>query len=129
MHLLGMQGMPRRIAVYAPEYQLLNVVETVAAYVLGFSTLLVVVNVVHSLRNGKRAGPNPWRALTLEWATTSPPPPHNFSGEAIPFVDPYGYGTQESLQYLAAIDRLYGPSHSDVPEPEPAQNAEAVGTP
>jgi heme/copper-type cytochrome/quinol oxidase subunit 1 len=61
-----------------------------------------------SLRNGKIAGANPWRALTLEWATTSPPPVTNFVGDPVPFPDPYGYGTEGAVDYLDAIDREFG---------------------
>jgi heme/copper-type cytochrome/quinol oxidase subunit 1 len=67
---------------------------------------------VWSFYNGKVAGANPWRALTLEWATTSPPPAWNFDEDPIPFEDPYGYGTQAATDYLDAIDRTFG-----LPEP------------
>jgi len=108
MQLLGIEGMPRRVAVYAPEYQGLNVLISISAFVLGLSTFIFLFNVFWSLRNGKRAGANPWRSLTLEWATTSPPPAHNFIGDPVPFKNPYGYGTQAAYAYLDAIDQQYG---------------------
>jgi len=113
MHILGMMGMPRRVAVYQPYLQPLNIVTSFAAFVLGISTFFFVWNVLKSLRSGRVAGANPWRALTLEWATSSPPPAWNFDVDPVPFEDPYGYGTEESVAYLDAIDRAFG-----VPEPE-----------
>ncbi|MBC7811559.1 MAG: cbb3-type cytochrome c oxidase subunit I, partial [Burkholderiales bacterium] len=100
--VLGILGMPRRVAVYDPSLQWLNVVSSISAFVLGISFFFLLYNFVISIRSGKNAGPNPWRALTLEWATSSPPPPHNFSGDPVPFDDPYGYGTQASVDYLNA---------------------------
>jgi cytochrome c oxidase subunit 1 len=125
-HILGMQGMPRRVAVYAPEFQNLNIVVSLAAFVLGISTFVLVYNVVVSLLAGERVGANPWRALTLEWATSSPPPAYNFAGEPVQFDDPYGYGTEEATAYLNAIDRRFPPPPEPVDEtttPTPAPQA------
>ncbi len=118
MHLSGMLGMPRRVAIYAPEFQGLNTVTSLGAFVLGLSTFVLVYNVLISMRNGAFAGANPWRALTLEWATTSPPPATNFIGDPVPFHDPYGYGTPEATAYLEEVDRKYG-----APEEPPARPA------
>ncbi|MFC3204641.1 cytochrome c oxidase subunit I [Aquamicrobium soli] len=80
MHLLGLQGMPRRVYTYPLEspWAATNLFVSFASVVVftGFATL--VLNVVLSLRNGRIAGDNPWHASTLEWATTSPPPAYNF---------------------------------------------------
>jgi cytochrome c oxidase subunit I+III len=86
MHILGLQGMPRRVYTYLPEmgWGPLNLLSSAGALVLFISFVLLLVNVVTSLRRGEPAGDNPWDAGTLEWATTSPPAPYNFS--RIPFV-------------------------------------------
>lgn len=108
MHFAGILGMPRRVAVYAPEFQTLNSLSSVGSAVLGFAALLLIWNMYKSLYVGRIAGANPWRALTLEWATTSPPPAHNFVGDPVPFYDPYGYGSEEATPYLDEIDQRYG---------------------
>ena len=79
-HVLGMFGMPRRVFTYPalPGWETMNMISTIGAFILGFSVLIFLVNVVMSLRSGEIAGDNPWGAWTLEWATTSPPPEENF---------------------------------------------------
>ncbi len=80
MHVLGLLGMPRRVFTYLPlpDYAPLNLVSTCFAYLLVTSILIFAWNLVRSLRHGEPAGDNPWHGWTLEWATSSPPPPHNF---------------------------------------------------
>ncbi len=81
MHSLGITGMPRRIADYDPTntgWIIMNSLETVGAFIIGISVILFLVNVIASLINGERVGDDPWEANTLEWATSSPPPPYNF---------------------------------------------------
>src|SRR5262249_23935378 len=79
-HFLGLMGMPRRVFTYPdlPGWGALNMVSTVGAFILGLAVLVFLANIAHSLYRGKLAGDNPWEAWTLEWAMTSPPPPHNF---------------------------------------------------
>jgi cytochrome c oxidase subunit 1 len=81
-HILGLDGMPRRVADYLPSdgFTTLNRVSSVGAFLLGASTLPFLWNVWRTLRGrlGAVAGDDPWGAQTLEWATSSPPPPHNF---------------------------------------------------
>jgi len=81
MHLLGLDGMPRRVYTYpgAMGWQSLNLLASAGALVIFVSLLVYLVNVVVSLRAGAAAGDNPWGAATLEWATSSPPPPYNFA--------------------------------------------------
>lgn len=104
MHIAGMLGMPRRVAEYEPAFQSWNVVISISAFALGVSTFILIANLIVSIRQGKIAGPNPWRALTLEWQTPSPPPAYNFRGEPVPFEDPYGYGTEASAAYLQIME-------------------------
>ncbi|RAI38960.1 cytochrome c oxidase subunit I [Rhodoplanes roseus] len=81
MHILGFQGMPRRIYTYQPDlpWHGLNLFVSLCAVMLVAGFVLFAVNVVRSLRCGVPAGDNPWDAPTLEWATSSPPPPYNFA--------------------------------------------------
>jgi cytochrome c oxidase subunit 1 len=80
MHVLGLDGMPRRIAVYASTagWSQLNLLATVGSFMIAASMLPFLWNVFISLRSGKPAGDDPWEGNTLEWATSSPPPPYNF---------------------------------------------------
>ena len=107
MHVVGMLGMPRRVAVYVEAFQPWNQLISLSAFVLGFSSFIVIYNVIKSYYHGPIAGANPWRALTLEWQTTSPPPATNFADDPIPFEDPYGYGTEASGAYLDAVDEAF----------------------
>ncbi|MBW4437380.1 MAG: cytochrome c oxidase subunit I [Pleurocapsa minor GSE-CHR-MK-17-07R] len=128
MHLLGMLGMPRRVAVYAPEFQTLNSIVSFASFVLGISTFILLYNMVYSLIKRKQAGPNPWRALTLEWATSSPPPAHNFHGDPVPYKNPYGYGTEAAYRYLEAQEAELGKSWPNLEE-EPARALKPSSSP
>jgi cytochrome c oxidase subunit 1 len=79
-HSIGLEGMPRRVYEYADTGNLhaLNLISTVGAFILASGVLVTVYNVLRSLRRGAVAGPDPWKANTLEWFTTSPPPANNF---------------------------------------------------
>jgi cytochrome c oxidase subunit 1 len=80
MHELGLAGMPRRIADYSSTagWNDLNLAATVGGFLIAFSMLPLLWNIFISLRSGTPAGDDPWEANTLEWATSSPPPPYNF---------------------------------------------------
>ena len=80
MHVLGLAGMPRRIADYSPTagWNDLNLAATIGGFMVGASTLVLLWNIYTSLRSGKIAGDDPWEGNTLEWATSSPPPAWNF---------------------------------------------------
>jgi cytochrome c oxidase subunit 1 len=80
MHILGLRGMPRRIADYAPNrgWSFLNLLSTAGAFVIGVAMIFFLVNVITTLRKPRTAPADPWGGNTLEWATSSPPPPHNF---------------------------------------------------
>ena len=86
MHILGLEGMPRRVYTYQPEmgWGTTNLLVSTGALILFTSFALFLWNLIASARYGEIAGDNPWRASTLEWATASPPPPHNF--DRIPVV-------------------------------------------
>ena len=79
-HVLGLGGMPRRVYTYAdlPGWAWMNMLSTGGAFFMAAASLIFVWNLVVSLLNGRKAGDNPWRAWTLEWATSSPPPHENF---------------------------------------------------
>ncbi len=85
-HSLGLSGMPRRVYTYNADtgWGTDNLISTIGAFILATGVLLTVANVVRSLKHGAVAGPDPWKANTLEWFTTSPPPAHNF--DVIPKV-------------------------------------------
>ena len=80
MHELGLAGMPRRIADYASSagWNDLNIVATIGGFTIAASMIPLLWNIFTSLRNGEPAGDDPWEGNTLEWATSSPPPPYNF---------------------------------------------------
>ena len=80
MHILGLSGMPRRIADYDPNagWNDLNLLATIGGFVIAGSILPFLWNVFITFRSGEPAGDDPWEGNTLEWATSSPPPPYNF---------------------------------------------------
>jgi cytochrome c oxidase subunit 1 len=87
MHILGLQGMPRRIYTYQPDmaWHGLNMFVSGSAMILTVGFVIFFVDAIRSARRGEPAGDNPWDAPTLEWATSSPPPSYNFA--FIPVVD------------------------------------------
>src|ERR1039457_1653392 len=89
--ILGVLGMPRRYHSYPPEFQVLNVMSTSGASILAIGYLLPVLYFVWSLKYGRIAGANPWRAAGLEWTTQSPPPGDNFSKTPIVDFEAYDY--------------------------------------
>jgi cytochrome c oxidase subunit I len=92
MHLLGVAGMPRRVYDYAAEFADWNLFISLASFATGLSTLVFAYNIVASWRGGPRATANPWRALTLEWQVSSPPPVFNFDSVPTVVGGPYEYG-------------------------------------
>jgi cytochrome c oxidase subunit 1 len=92
--LMGALGMPRRYATYAPEFHIYHVLSTIGAYILAVGFLVHLLNFIASLYAGKKAPPNPWGALTLEWTDTSSPPiEHNFHHEPVVTHGPYDFDT------------------------------------
>jgi cytochrome c oxidase subunit 1 len=90
-YILGYLGMPRRYHAYPEEFQVLNVMSTAGASILGVGYLLPLVYLIWSLRYSKIAGPNPWKATGLEWQTPSPPPTFNFDETPLVTAGPYAY--------------------------------------
>jgi cytochrome c oxidase subunit 1 len=112
MHLIGVQGMPRRVYDYAEKFASWNLAISIFSFLLGLSTLVFAYNMIASWRGGPRAVANPWRSLTLEWQVSSPPPIFNF--DRIPTVvgGPYEYGVP------GAVHGIFGPARpADVPAP------------
>jgi heme/copper-type cytochrome/quinol oxidase subunit 1 len=80
-HWIGLLGMPRRIFTYSSELGVdtLNLMSSIGGGIQFIAILILLVNIVYSLKRGPKAPTNPWNAPTLEWATTSPPAEHNFN--------------------------------------------------
>jgi cytochrome c oxidase subunit I len=93
--ILGYLGMPRRYHAYPEEFQVLNVMSSAGASILGVGYVIPMIYFIWSLKYGALASPNPWGATGLEWRTPSPPPPENF--KEIPVVNegPYEYSIRE----------------------------------
>jgi cytochrome c oxidase subunit 1 len=94
--ILGYLGMPRRYHVYPPQFQVLHVLSTAGASILGVAYLLPFVYLLYSLRNGAPATANPWDVTGLEWTVPSPPPKHNFAEPPVVTEEPYAYPLQDA---------------------------------
>jgi cytochrome c oxidase subunit 1 len=95
--ILGYLGMPRRYHAYPEEFQVLNVMSTAGASILGVGYLLPMIYLLWSLRYGEPAGDNPWGATGLEWQTPSPPPRDNFERAPVVTAEPYAYPGREPV--------------------------------
>jgi cytochrome c oxidase subunit I len=126
MFFLGEEGMPRRIAEYPqhPEWATLNQIETAGAGVIAIAVAVFLVNVVVSLRDRVPAGDDPWLGQTLEWATSSPPPRHNFDRPLppirsyAPLLDLREQARDEHREELASV-----PAGSGGHGPSPREHA------
>jgi cytochrome c oxidase subunit I len=97
--VLGYLGMPRRYAAYPPEFQVLNVLSTAGASILGVGYVVPLIYLIWAWKYGDKAPENPWRATGLEWKTSSPPPKHNFEETPVVTWNAYDYTAQkEELQ-------------------------------
>jgi cytochrome c oxidase subunit 1 len=93
--ILGYLGMPRRYHAYPPEFQVLNVMSSAGASILGVGYLIPMIYLIWSLKYGPVATSNPWGATGLEWQTPSPPPTENFTETPIVTEEPYHYSIRE----------------------------------
>ncbi|MFB2876808.1 cytochrome c oxidase subunit I [Floridanema aerugineum] len=115
MHKLGLEGMPRRVAEYDPKFATLNLMATIGAYILAVSTIPFLINAIWSWMYGPKASGNPWKALTLEWMTTSPPPVENFHEEPVLWSGPYDYGIDfEEVEENKSVEELLAEVKVDV---------------
>ncbi len=88
---MGYHGMPRRYHAYAPEFQIMHVMSTAGASVMGAGYLTMFSYLIWSLFKGKKASANPWDSRGLEWETASPPPTHNFLETPVVTQDAYSF--------------------------------------
>ena len=104
--LLGYMGMPRRYHAYPadPVWQVLNVMSTAGASVLGVGYILPMIYFVWSMRYGKKAAANPWPATGLEWQTPSPPPTTNFEVTPIVTTEAYDFGAIKEIRGELVIE-------------------------
>jgi cytochrome c oxidase subunit 1 len=91
MLVMGMMGMPRRYHDYLEQFHLPHMISTVGSWILVSGLLLMLWNLVRSIRHGEPAGDNPWGGTTLEWQTTSPPPLLNFATPPVVTTGPYDF--------------------------------------
>ncbi len=94
--VVGYLGMPRRYAVYPEEFQVLNVMSSAGASILGVGYVIPLIYLIWSMRYGPVAGPNPWGAKGLEWETPSPPPTENFEQLPVVTEEAYEYADKEA---------------------------------
>ena len=117
MHFLGLSGMPRRIYTYDADlgWETWNMVATIGSYMLALGIIVFLVNFFWTMRKEPTATDNPWDAPTLEWATSSPPPEHDF--DVIPEVrdrDPLWYDRDHG------IEKVEPPSEMHIHLPPPS---------
>jgi cytochrome c oxidase subunit 1 len=110
--IMGSLGMPRRYATYVDDYTIYHMLSTAGSWVLAVGFLLHLAVFVQSLVAGKKAPPNPWGGLSLEWETASPPIEHNFHHEPVVHYGPYDFDDQVPPQTK--------PGEFPLPDPAPA---------
>jgi cytochrome c oxidase subunit 1 len=97
MHYVGLMGVPRRynelgdMALMSDSAHQLNAFISIMAFTVGFAQLVFLFNLIWSIRHGREAGSNPWRATSLEWQTAETPPTHGNFGKELPIVYRWAY--------------------------------------
>jgi cytochrome c oxidase subunit I len=109
--LVGYLGMPRRYHVYVPEFQVLNVMSTAGASILGLGMLIPMIYFIWSMRYGRIAAANPWRLPGLEWRTASPPPTENFETTPVVTWEAYEFAPPEELEVVGKLAPRDEPDH------------------
>jgi cytochrome c oxidase subunit 1 len=109
----GFEGMPRRVANYAPLFHAPNVTSTMGAYLLMSGWLVFLYTIVSSWRSGEVASANPWHAKSLEWHVPTPVPLENFLVDPIVTSDPYTYGEPASAPAIEPEPAVVGGSASE----------------
>ncbi len=109
--LLGYMGMPRRYHAYADEFQVLNVMSSAGASILGLGVLIPMVYLIWSMRYGRIAPANPWMLPGLEWRTASPPPTENFVATPVVTWEAYEFASPEELQVIGKFEPGDRPDH------------------
>ena len=109
--------MPRRYHTYPDEFQILNVMSSAGASILGVGYLIPLVYLLWSLKYGKLAGANPWRAVGLEWTTASPPPTANFIETPVVTWEAYAYAEDDEVEESGETDSVEG-------ETEPSESSQ-----
>ncbi|MDX6693281.1 MAG: cytochrome c oxidase subunit [Blastocatellia bacterium] len=123
--IVGYLGMPRRYHAYADEFQVLNVLSTAGASVLGTGMILPVVYLIWSMRYGRVAPANPWMLPGLEWRTSSPPPTENFVATPVVTWEAYEFAPPEELRIIGKFEANDRPDH---PIETPPIAGEALGS-
>jgi cytochrome c oxidase subunit 1 len=108
MHFLGADGMPRRIYTYSAidGWNFWNLVATVGAFLIALGALVFLYNFFRSVSNGAKAGDDPWDGATLEWATSSPPPEHDF----------------DRIPHVTSERPVFDMKYRNAPRPEPGRD-------
>jgi cytochrome c oxidase subunit 1 len=101
--ILGYLGMPRRYYAYVPEFQVLHVLSSAGALVLGVGFLMPLFYLAWSIKYGKPAPNNPWTAVGLEWQTSSPPPTENFTYDPVVKTEAYEFEHVEEIRQAGKV--------------------------
>src|SRR3954463_10191735 len=120
MHLIGIDGMPRRVADYAQQYAGWNLFISISSFIFGMSFFIFLYNMVSSWRHGPPAPANPWGAHTIEWQVSSPPPIFNFDEVPTVVGGPYEYGVP-GARHAVFKSHEQAAATSDVAQTAPAE--------